>query len=195
MMTSVNRTLYGMRTGYSTMGFFPKTKTISEIKRENLQTRQSTYNYIESMYRTGGTFKYNLKKPYFGSHRYHLGSMENYVTGIKKNNLDNKNNVYYLQNDCENLRQELKNNYNNLKYEMNSEIDNLQMKFNSELNKQKIQNNIINKEMKELKKEMLDSQNLLTELKQRIDSLKLRIDGKEMYNEDGLPVLQTNIEY
>ena len=78
---------------------------------------------------------------------------------------------------------------------MNSEIDNLQMKFNSELNKQKIQNNIINKEMKELKKEMLDSQNLLTELKQRINSLKLRIDGNEMYNEDGIPVLQTQINY
>ena len=78
---------------------------------------------------------------------------------------------------------------------MNSEIDNLQMKFNSELNKQKIQNNIINKEMKELKKEMLESQNYVMELKDRINSLKLRIDGNGMFNEDGVPVLQTRIEY
>ena len=49
--------------------------------------------------------------------------------------------------------------------------------------------------MKELKKDMVESQNLLIELKQRINSLKMRIDGNKMYNQDGLPVLQTNIEY
>ena len=195
MMTSVNRTLYGMRTGYSTMGFFPKTKTISEIKRENLQTRQSTYNYIESMYRTGGTFKYNLKKPHIGSHRSHLGYMEDYIRKVKRDDFERENKIYLLQNECEIMRLNLKDDYKNLKYEMNTQIDNLQMKFNSELGKQKVSNNNINKEMKELKKEMLDSQNLLTELKQRINSLKLRIDGNEMYNEDGIPVLQTQINY
>jgi chromosome segregation ATPase len=147
------------------------------------------------MYRTGGTFKYNLKKPHIGSHRSHLGYMEDYVREVKRSDFERENKIYLLKNECEIMRNNLKEDYKNLKYEMNSQIDNLQMKFNSELGKQKLSNNKINKEMKELKKEMLDSQNLLTELKQRIDSLKLRIDGKEMYNEDGLPVLQTNIEY
>jgi hypothetical protein len=49
--------------------------------------------------------------------------------------------------------------------------------------------------MKELKKEMLESQNYVMELKDRINSLKLRIDGNGMFNEDGVPVLQTRIEY
>jgi hypothetical protein len=49
--------------------------------------------------------------------------------------------------------------------------------------------------MKNLKKEIIDCQNFVIELKDRINSLKLRIDGNKMYNEDNLPVLQTKIEY
>ena len=59
-MLSQNRTFYNSnlsKAGLTTMGFFPKTKTISQIKRDNQQTRQSTYNYIDSMYRTGNNFK------------------------------------------------------------------------------------------------------------------------------------------
>jgi hypothetical protein len=183
-----------IRTGYSTMGFFPKKKTISQIKRENLETRQSTYNYIESMYRTGGTFKYNLKKPHIGSHRSHLGYMEDYIRKVKRDDFERENKIYLLQNECEIMRLNLKDDYKNLKYEMNTQIDNLQMKFNLELGKQKIRNSKINSQMKELNKEMLESQNLVSELKERINSLKLRIDGNGMFNEDGLPFLNTKIE-
>ena len=197
-MLSTIQTIYRpnpIKTGYSSMGFFPKTKSISEIKRENLRTRQSTYNYIDSMYRTGGMFKYNLKKPHIGSHRSHLSTMENYVRGISRNKFDDNNEIYMLKSQCDTMRDILKDDYSRLKYEMNNEIDNLQNKFNFELRKQKIENCNINKEMKELKKDMVESQNLLIELKQRINSLKMRIDGNKMYNQDGLPVLQTNIEY
>ena len=197
-MLSTIQTIYRpnpIKTGYSSMGFFPKTKSISEIKRENLNTRQSTYNYIDSMYRTGGLFKYNFKRPYIGSHRFHLSTMENYVRGVSRNKSNDNNAFNSLKSQCDTMRYILKDDYNRLKYEMNTEIDNLQNKFNFELRKQKIENCNINKEMKELKKDMVESQNLLIELKDRINSLKMRIDGNKMYNQDGLPVLQTNIEY
>ena len=197
-MLSTIHTIYRsnpMKTGYSSMGFFPKAKSISEIKRENLHTRQSTYNYIDSMYRTGGKFKYNLKKPHIGSHRSHLSSMENYVRGVSRNKFNDSNEVYMLKSQCDTMRYLLKDDYSKLKYEMNNEIDNLQSKFNFELRKQKIQNMNINKEMKELKNDMIESQNLLIELKERINSLKMRIDGNKMFNQDQLPVLQTHIEY
>ena len=197
-MLSTLQTIYRpnpIKTGYSSMGFFPKTKSISEIKRENLRTRQSTYNYIDSMYRTGGLFKYNLKKPHIGSHRFHLSTMENYVRGVSRNKSNDNNAFNSLKSQCDTMRYILKDDYNRLKYEMNTEIDNLQNKFNFELRKQKIENSHINKEMKELKQDMIQSQNLLIELKDRINSLKMRIDGNKMYNQDGLPVLQTNIEY
>ena len=193
----LSQTLYSNpnRTYISTMNFFPKTKTISQIKRENLQTRHSTYNYIDQMYRTGNSFKYNLRKPHIGSHRSHLERLENYVRSFSVNSPNQTNQYNSLIGEIDVMRSQLRDDYKNLKYQMNTEIDNLQMKFNLELGKQKIRNTKINNQMKEFKKEMVESQNLVIELKDRINSLKLRIDGKKMYNEDNLPVLQTKIEY
>ena len=193
----LSQTMYSNpnRTYISTMNFFPKTKTISQIKRENLQTRHSTYNYIDQMYRTGNSFKYNLRKPHIGSHRSHLERLENYVRSFSVNSPNQTNQYNSLIGEIDVMRSQLRDDYKNLKYQMNTEIDNLQMKFNLELGKQKIRNTKINNQMKEFKKEMVESQNLVIELKDRINSLKLRIDGKEMYNEDNLPVLQTKIEY
>ena len=193
----LSQTMYSNpnRTYISTMNFFPKTKTISQIKRENLQTRHSTYNYIDQMYRTGNSFKYNLRKPHIGSHRSHLERLENYVRSFSVNSPNQTNQYNSLIGEIDVMRSQLRDDYKNLKYQMNTEIDNLQMKFNMELGNQKIKNTRINNQMKEFKKEMIESQNLVIELKDRINSLKLRIDGKEMYNEDNLPVLQTKIEY
>ena len=196
-MLSQNRTFYNSnlsKAGLTTMGFFPKTKTISQIKRDNQQTRQSTYHYIDSMYRTGNNFKYNLKKPHQGTHRSHLNSMEERVREMAKLNPNDLSKYNIIKEQCDIMRIQLKDDYNKLKYELNSEIDNLQMKFNLELGKQKIRNSKINSQMKELNKEMLESQNLVSELKERINSLKLRIDGNGMFNEDGLPFLNTKIE-
>ena len=196
-MLSQKRTFYNSnlsKAGLTTMGFFPKTKTISQIKRDNQQTRQSTYNYIDSMYRTGNNFKYNLKKPHQGTHRSHLNSMEERVREMAKLNPNDLSKYNIIKEQCDIMRIQLKDDYNKLKYELNSEIDNLQMKFNLELGKQKIRNSKINSQMKELNKEMLESQNLVSELKERINSLKLRIDGNGMFNEDGLPFLNTKIE-
>ena len=198
-MFSRNKTMYNTnmmnKTQFPSTGFFPKTKTIREIKRENLQTRQSTYNYIDTMYKTGTNFKYNFKKPYIGSHRRHLSNLENRVKENSKFTPDDIMKINILKDECYILRMNLREEYNKLKYEMNTEIDNLQNKFDLELGKQKIKNIKINNQMKELKKEMLESQNYVMELKDRINSLKLRIDGNGMFNEDGVPVLQTRIEY
>ena len=192
----LSQTLYSNpnRTYISTMNFFPKTKTISQIKRENLQTRHSTYNYIDQMYRTGNSFKYNLRKPHIGSHRSHLGRLENYVRSFSVNSPSETNQYNTLITEVDVMRSRLRDDYKNLKYQMNTEIDNLQMKFNLELGKQKIRNTKINNQMKEFKKEMVESQNLVIELKDRINSLKLRIDGKEMFNKEGLPILETKID-
>ena len=87
-----------------------------------------------------------------------------------------------------------KNEYNSLRRDMLDEVDNLQIKLTQNLNKQKIENNKNIKEINELKNEFLDSKNLMTELKMRVHSLKLRIDGKAMYNADGIPVLDTKFQ-
>ena len=57
-------------TGYSSL--YNKTvpynqKTISQIKLDNQMTRESNRKFIETIYRTGGFFNYDLKKPHIGT--------------------------------------------------------------------------------------------------------------------------------
>ena len=181
-------------TGYSTFGSnLSATKSISQIKRENANNKQSNYNFIDKMYKTGKFFQYNLKPPHLGSHRSHLGYLEDCARSMLPNLGNQKNQYYLFSNECDILRDNLRKDYKDLKYELNEEINNVQIKFNLEMNNQKVVNAKANKEMKELKNEILETKNLAVELKMRINSLKLRIDGNGMFNQDGQPVLDTHI--
>ena len=77
---------------------------------------------------------------------------------------------------------------------MLDEVDNLQNKLTQNLNLQKNANLKTVLEIKQINKELIDSKNLVVELKKRINSLQLRIDGKKAYNSDGIPVLDTKLE-
>ena len=87
---------------------------------------------------------------------------------------------------CINLRTDLKNEYKSLKNEMQNEVDNLQLKLMQELNGQKNANKKGFLEIKQIGKELLDSKNLIVELKNRINSLNLRVEGKKTYNSSGI---------
>ena len=104
-----------------------------------------------------------------------------------------KNRLMIFNTQCINLRNDQKNNYSSLRRDMLEEVDTLQTKLTQNLNKQKITNLKNNKEIKQLKNEFLASKNFVTELKMRVNSLKLRIDGIQMYNSDGIPVLDTKL--
>ena len=175
-------------TGYSSLS--NKTcpnyqRTISQIKRENQLSRESNRKYIETMYKTGGFFNYDLNPPHQGTHRSHLYYLEKRVRDMVPEVDFEKNRLMMFTTQCVNFRNDQKNEYNLLKREMNDEVDNLQLKLMQNLNGQKIENNKNNKEIKQIKNEFLDTKNLITELKMRVNSLKLRIDGKEMYNKEG----------
>ena len=105
-----------------------------------------------------------------------------------------KNRLMIFNTQCINLRNDKKNEYNSLRRDMLDEVDNLQLKLTQGLNNQKITNNNNQKEIKQLKNDLLDAKNLMTELKMRVNALKLRIDGKAMYNADGIPVLDTKLD-
>ena len=195
--TNYDQTYKGYSTGYSSL--YNKTlpynpKTISQIKRDNQLTRESNRKYIETMYRTGGFFNYDLKSPHTGTHRSHLYDLEKRARDMVPEVDFEKNRLMIFNTQCINLRNDQKNEYNSLRRDMLDEVDNLQIKLTQNLNKQKIENNKNIKEIKELKNEFLDSKNLMTELKMRVNSLKLRIDGKAMYNADGIPVLDTKLD-
>ena len=184
-------------TGYSS--FSNKTlpynqRTISQIKRENQMSKESNRKYIETMYKTGGFFNYDLRPPHTGSHRSHLYNLETRARNMIPELDFEKNRLMIFNTQCINLRNDKKNEYNSLRRDMLDEVDNLQLKLTQGLNKQKITNNKNLKEIKQLKNELLDSKNLMTELKTRVNSLKLRVDGMHMYNADGIPVLDTKID-
>ena len=83
-----------------------------------------------------------------------------------------KNRLMIFNTQCINLRNDKKKEYNSLRRDMLDEVDNLQLKLTQGLNQQKITNNNNQKEIKQLKNELLDSKNLMTELKTRVNSLK-----------------------
>jgi hypothetical protein len=169
-------------------------RTISQIKRENQLSRESNRKYIETMYKTGGFFNYDLRPPHLGTHRSHLYSLERRVRDMVPEMDFEKNRLMIFHTQCINFRNDQKNDYKVLKNEMNEEVNNLQLKLMQNLNGQKIENNKNNKEISQIKKDFLDTKNLITELKMRVNSLKLRVDGKEMFNKDGLPILETRID-
>ena len=184
-------------TGYSSLSnrTLPNyQRTISQIKRDNQQSRESNRKYIETMYKTGGFFNYDLRPPHTGTHRSHLYYLEQRVRDMVPEVDFEKNRLMIFNTQCTNFRNDQKNEYNSLKHEMDEEVNNLQLKLMQGLNGQKIENNKNNKEISQIKKDFLDTKNLITELKMRVNSLKLRVDGKEMFNKDGLPILETRID-
>jgi len=184
-------------TGYSSMSnrSFPyNQRTISQIKRENQLSRESNRKYIEAMYKTGGFFGYDLRPPHPGSHRSHLYDLEKKTRDMVPELDFEKNRLMIFNTQCINFRNDQKNNYNHLRRDMLDEVDNLQNKLTQGLNAQKITNTNNKKEINQLKNDILDSKNLMTELKTRVNSLQLRVDGIAMYNAHGIPVLNTKID-
>ena len=171
-----------------------KQRSISQIKLENELSKQKNRRYIESMYKSGSMFKYDLNPPHRGTHRSRLQNIEYRVRNIVPELYFEKNRLNIFNTQCTNLRMDLKKDYYALKKEMQEEVDILQNKLTINLNRQKVENRKIQQQIKEVKNEFMEPQNLVIELKRRIDSLKLRIDGKEMYNELDIPTLDTKIE-
>ena len=161
-------------------------KTISQIKQENQLYKQYNRSFIESMYRSGNTFKYDIGDPYTGTYRSQLKYLENRVLGFVPEMDFEKNRLCIFNTQCINLREDMKSEYKTLKNEMQDEVDNLQLKLMKELNGQKNANKKSFFEIKQIGKEFVDAKNLVVELKNRINSLNLRIDGKKTYNTSGM---------
>ena len=175
-------------TGYSSLSnSIPfQQKTISQIKQENQQSKRYNRNFIETMYRSGNNFKYDLSNPYSGTYRSQLKSLENKVLSLVPEMDFEKNRLNMYHTQCINLRNDLKNDYKSLKDNMQNEVDNLQLKLMNDLNAQKNANKKHFIEMKQIGKELVDAKNLVVELKNRINSLNLRIERKKTYNASGI---------
>ena len=161
-------------------------KTISQIKQENQQSKQYNRSFIETMYRSGNKFKYDIGNPNATTYRSQLRYLENRVTGLVPEMDFEKNRLCMYNTQCTNLRTDMKDEYKHLKDEMQNEVDNLQLKLMRELNGQKNANQKSFYEIKQIGKEFVDAKNLIVELKNRINSLNLRIDGRKTYNNSGI---------
>ncbi len=187
---------YYATTGYSSFNnSIPfAQKSISQIKYENQLSKQSNRSFIETMYRSGNMFRYNLSPPHIGTYRSQLQTLEDRARNMVPEVDFEKNRLNIFNTQCINLRIDLKNDYKTLRRDMLDEVDNLQNKLTQNLNLQKNANLKTVLEIKQINKELIDSKNLVVELKKRINSLQLRIDGKKAYNSDGIPVLDTKLE-
>lgn len=166
-----------------------------KIKRKPLPRDLSNRNMIESMYRSGRFFRYEIGSPYNNpTHKSHLSMIENRSRSMIPDVEVEKNRLVLFKEECKNLRTELKSDYRQLKQEMEEEVNALQLRFMQSLSKQKIENADTRAKLKDAGKDFVETKNLIAELKIRIDSLKLRIDGLPMFNEDGRPDLNTKID-
>ena len=183
-------------TGYSTLSNSIKfhQKSLSQIKKENQLSKQNNRRYIESMYRSGNMFKYERNPSFRETYRSHLQNLEYRVNSLVPEIDFEKNRIQIFNTQCTNLRIDLKNDYKILKREMVEEVDKLQNKLTINLNAQKIENQKLKQQIKRISNEFIEPKNLIVELKKRIESLRLRIDGNKAFNEDGIPVLDTKIE-
>ena len=143
-----------------------------------MQTRQSTRSYIETMYRSGGDFKYDFIRTKKGSYKFQLGGIESRANEIKAEMSAHKNNLLAMKIQSENMKKEFNEDYQHLRRDVTEEIDNFQMKLSMEMNKQKKKKIGINHEMNDLKNEIVKSKNLLFELKDRLKALQLRVNGQ-----------------
>ena len=171
-----------------------RTRSLSQIKKENKLIRQNNIRYIDNMYRAGKFFKYDLSPPHYGTYRSQLQYLENKARNMIPELDFEKNNLNIFHNQCINLRQDLKNDYNLLNNELKDEVGKLEDKLTLNLSIQKDENLKYAKQLKEINTDLVGIKNTIEELKNRVDSLKLRIDGTKLYNSDGIPVLDTKIE-
>ena len=183
-------------TGYSTLSNSIKfhQKSLSQIKKENQLSKQNNRRYIESMYRSGNMFKYERNPSFRETYRSHLQNLEYRVNSLVPEIDFEKNRIQIFNTQCTNLRIDLKNDYKILKREMVEEVDKLQNKLTINLNAQKIENQKLKQQIKRISNELIEPKNLIVELKKRVESLRLRIDGNKAFNENGIPVLDTKIE-
>ena len=161
-------------------------KSISQIKAENQISKQYNRSFIETMYRSGNKFKYDLSNPYSGTYRSQLKLLEDNVRNMIPDMDFEKNRLCIFNTQCTNLREDMKNEYKNLKNDIQNEVDNLQLKLMNNLSNQKNANQKSFIEIKNIGKELVDAKNKIVELKNRINSLNLRIDGKKVYNTSGI---------
>ena len=143
-----------------------------------MQTRQSTRSYIETMYRSGGDFKYDFTPPPPPPPPPPPGGIESRSNDIKAEMSVHKNNLLAMKIQSENMKKEFNEDYQHLRRDVTEEIDNFQMKLSMEMNRQKKKNIEINQEMNDLKNEIVKSKNLLFELQERVKALQLRVNGQ-----------------
>ena len=136
------------------------------------------FRSIETMYRSGGDFKYDFIRTKQGSYKFKLGGIESRANEIKAEMSAHKNNLLAMKIQSENMKKEFNEDYQHLRRDVTEEIDNFQMKLSMEMNKQKKKNIEINHEMNDLKNEIVKSKNLLFELKDRLKALQLRVNGQ-----------------
>ena len=191
-----HKTIYDMispRRGYSTrFSSFPyQLRTKSHSKHRH----NSNYKkYIETKYRSGGYFNYEINKNQKGTYRSHLNSIEKKIKPLLPELDFEKNKLMMLNTQYTNIRKEKKDNYIKLRQNMLTDVDNLQIKLMSKVDKPRIDRGKIKREIAHIKNDLDNSNNLLMDIRKRINSLKSRQDGIWFFNNDGLPVLPTKID-
>lgn len=88
-----------------------------------------------------------------------------------------KNTIKHLKTQTDNMKNIFNDSYKKLKNDLSDEVINLENQFDNKLSQQKIRSSEINKELTELKNDLLSMRNFLCELKDKAKDLQILVDG------------------
>ena len=126
------------------------------------------------MYRSGNIFSYEIP-PFKGSYRSQLSLIEENSKRLISENVEHKNKLFELKNECNDVKVTMQIGYNKLHKELIDEVDKVEDEYKKRFNKQKVFNIKIRSELAKSKKDNNDLRYMIESVKQSIEELRNKI--------------------
>lgn len=128
------------------------------------------------MFRSGNSFKYDLNGQH-GNYKLKLASFEVSTQEICKESAEHKVDLQNLKIQSDNMKRTFNQDYAEVRRNITEEIDDFKNKLKMEFNQQGIKTLENQRAIALLSNDLLETKNLVIELKHRLAGLKLRIEG------------------
>lgn len=126
------------------------------------------------MYHSGNIFSYEIP-PFKGSYRSQLSLIEENSKRLVKENVEHKNNLFQLKNECGDVKVTMQIGYNKIHKELIEEVNKVEDEYKKRFNKQKVFNIKIRNELEKSKKDNNDLRCMIESVKQSIEELRNKI--------------------
>lgn len=133
------------------------------------------------MFRSGNNFKYELSNQN-GNYKLKLNAFEVTTQETTKDIADYKTQIQNFKVQTENMKRVLNQDYAEIRRDITEEVNDFENKLKMDFNQQKTKTLEHQHDIAILSNDLLQTKNLIFELKHRVASLKLRVEGEVALN-------------